>query len=109
MRDSTGARHTFFTWEGNTLVRTSNDYARQIGADMNKDGDPSDTTDMTEFLSSMKYKYSFAFAEPIVNTGLAEGMEKESPDPRSVKLNTDFAVIARDPKALDLRIELNKP
>ena len=107
MKDSTGAQHTFFTWEGNTLVRKSNGNARDIGMGMGKE-DPSDTTDMTEFLASMKYKYSFTFAEPIASTGTAEGVEKESPDARTVKVNTDFSRIANDDKALDLRIELTR-
>lgn len=108
MPDSTGTQHTFFTWEGNTLVRTNNQHARELGSGMGTEKDPSDTTDMTEMLATMKYKYSFAFADVIGNTGVAEGMVKESPDARTVKLNTDWSVIAKDPKALDLRIELNK-
>ncbi len=108
MPDSTGTQHTFFTWEGNTLVRTNNQHARELGSGMGTDKDPSDTTDMTEMLATMKYKYSFAFADAISNTGVAEGMMKESPNEKSVKLNTDWSVIAKDPKALDLRIELNK-
>jgi hypothetical protein len=109
LQDSASGPHTFFTWEGNTLVRSNNGHARQIGGGMGKEEDPSDTTDMTQFLEAMKYKYSFTFAAPIANAGTAEGMVKESPDARSVKLNTDFAVIAKDPAALDLRIELKKP
>ena len=108
MPDSTGTQHTFFTWEGNTLVRTNNQHARELGSGMGTEKDPSDTTDMTEMLATMKYKYSFVFADAIGNTGVAEGMVKESPDARTVKLNTDWSVIAKDPKALDLRIELNK-
>ena len=76
---------------------------------MGKGEDASDTTDMTEFLASMKYKYSFTFANDIVNTGAAATMTKESPDARSVKFDTDFSAIAQDDKALDLRIELKKP
>lgn len=106
MQDSVGGPHTFFTWEGNTLVRTNNDHARQIGAGMGKEDDPSDTTDMTQFLEAMKYTYSFTFASPIANTGAAPGMLQESTDARTVKLNTDFAAIAKDPAALDLRIEI---
>lgn len=107
MKDSTGREHTFFTWEGNTLVRQSNGNARDIGMGMGNE-DPSDTTDMTEFLSSMKYKYSFTFANEIGNTTTAEGVEKESPDARTVKLNTDFGIISKDEKALDLRIDLKR-
>lgn len=107
MKDSTGTPHTFFQWEGNTLVRRSNGHARDIGLGMGNE-DPSDTTDMTEFLSSMKYKYRFTFQEPIANMEVAEGMAKESPDPRTVKLDTDFSVIDKDEKALDLRIELKR-
>jgi len=108
MPDSTGAQHTFFTWEGNTLVRTNNQHARELGSGMGTDKDPSDTTDMTQMLATMKYKYSFVFAHAIGTTAAAEGMAKESPNAKSVKLNTDWSVIANDPKALDLRIELAK-
>ncbi|MBX2972165.1 MAG: hypothetical protein KF797_03595 [Flavobacteriales bacterium] len=107
LKDTTGVQHTFFAWEGNTLVRRSNGHARDIGMGMGKE-DPGDTTDMTEFLSAMKYKYSFTFAEPIANTATAEGMAQESPDPRTVKLDTDFGVISKDEKVLDLRIELRR-
>jgi hypothetical protein len=107
MEDSTDTQHTFFQWEGNTLVRRSNGHARDIGLGMGNE-DPSDTTDMTELLSSMKYKYRFTFQEPIANTEVAEGMAKESPDPRTVKLDTDFSVIGKDEKVLDLRIELKR-
>lgn len=109
MEDTTGTNYTFFTWEGNTLVRHNNDHAKQLGSGMGKGEDASDTTDMTEFLASMKYKYSFTFANDIVNTGAAATMTKESPDARSVKFDTDFSAIAQDDKALDLRIELKKP
>jgi hypothetical protein len=88
-------------------VRRSNGHARDIGLGMGNE-DPSDTTDMTELLSSMKYKYRFTFQEPIANTEVAEGMAKESPDPRTVKLDTDFSVIGKDEKVLDLRIELKR-
>ncbi len=109
MEDSTSSNYTFFKWEGNTLVRTNNEHARQIGSGMGKGEDPSDTTDMTEFLASMKYKYSFAFAEEVANTNAAETLVKESVNARSVKFDTDFSAIAKDDKALDLRIELKKP
>lgn len=108
-KDTADESHTFFTWEGNTLVRSNNQHARQIGSGMGKSDDPSDTTDMTDFLASMKYNYSFAFADPIASTSKADGMTAETPDARSVKLNTDFAAIANDDGALDLRIELKKP
>lgn len=109
MQDSTSSNYTFFTWEGNTLVRKNNEHARQIGTGMGKGDDPSDTTDMTEFLASMKYKYSFAFADEVTNTTAAETMVKESVNAKSVKFDTDFSAISKDDKALDLRIELKKP
>lgn len=107
LKDTTELQHTFFTWEGNTLVRKSNGHARDIGMGMGKE-DPNDSTDMTEFLSSMKYKYSFTFADPIANTATAEGMVQENPDPRTVKLDTDFSVISKDEKVLDIRIDLKR-
>lgn len=107
MKDSTGTTHTFFTWEGNTLVRTNNDHAKQIGMGMGQE-DPADTTDMTQVLASMKYNYSFAFADAIASTSSAEGVTKENPDPKQVKLGTDFSVIATNANALDLRIELKR-
>lgn len=107
LEDSTGGAHTFFTWEGNTLVRTNNDHAKQIGMGMGKE-DPADTTDMSQMLEAMKYKYSFAFAEEIAGTSAAEAMTKESPNGKQVKLGTDFSAIAKDEKALDLRIELKR-
>jgi len=109
MKDSTNTSHTFFTWEGRTLVRTNNDHARQIGSGMGKQEDPADTTDMTQVLEMMKYNYSFAFADAITGVEMASGVEKEEVEPRKVKLHTNFNVIGNDPKALDLRIDLQKP
>lgn len=109
MNDSATTDHAFFAWEGNTLVRTNNDHARRIGADMGKDDGSGDSTDMTQFLESMKYKMSYSFASPIAHTGAAVGMVKESPNSKTVKLDTDFNAIANDNAALDLRIELSKP
>ncbi|MBL7952237.1 MAG: hypothetical protein JNM62_11015 [Flavobacteriales bacterium] len=110
LEDSTEASYTFFTWEGNTLVRHNNDHAKQLGSGMGKGEDGGkDTTDMSAMLESMKYKYSFTFANDIANTVAAETMLKESPTTRSVKLDTDFSAISKDDKALDLRIELKKP
>jgi len=109
MPDSTGTAFTFFTWDGNTLVRNTNSHAKDLGTGMGKgDEDPSDTTDMTAFLESMKYKYSFAFKEEVGNTSFATGVETEKPTAKSVKFSTDWSVITEDPKALDLRIELKK-
>lgn len=109
MPDSTGEKFTFFVWEGNTLVRMNNSHAKDLGTGMGKgDEDGSDTTDMSAFLESMKYKYSFTFQDPVGNTTVATGVEKEMPNAKSIKLSTDWGVITEDPKALDLRIELNK-
>jgi hypothetical protein len=104
--DSTGARHGFFAWEGNTLVRTNNQHAEEMGSDLEQDG--TDTTDMSGFLKSMMYKYSFTFAEPISEVGIAQGVTREDPNPKAVKLSTDWSVIMEDPKALDLRITVAK-
>ena len=109
MPDSTGVVFTFFTWDGNTLVRNTNSHARDMGTSMGKGSDdPSDTTDMTGFLENMKYKFSFAFKDEVGNTSVATGVDMENPTKKSVKLNTDWSVITKDPKALDLRIELKK-
>jgi hypothetical protein len=108
MSDSSGATHVFFTWEGNTLVRTNNEHARQMGKGMGAEEEDSDSTDMTQFLESMKYKYSFTFAKPVGTTVLGEGMIEERPSTRQVKMDTDWSKITKDPKALDLRIELTQ-
>jgi len=105
MPDSTGVQQSFFHWEGNTLVRTNNQHAEEIAADA---GTSSDTTDLSEVLQSMKYKYSFKFQQTVNSTELAKGMTKETPDTKSLQLNTDWSVIMKDPKALDLRITLDK-
>lgn len=107
MPDSTGVPHAFFRWEGGTLVRTNNRHAVELGMDQSKDAE-ADSTDPTAFLQSMRYKYSFAFADPIRETGTAEGVNVERPDGMSMKLDTDWSVIMSDPGALDLRITLDK-
>lgn len=106
MPDSTGVQQRFFRWEGNTLVRTNNRHAEELGADMSDDG--SDSLDLGGILQSMQYKYSFAFANKIGGTEVVDGVTKESPGAKEVKLSTDWSVIMKDPKALDLRITLDK-
>jgi hypothetical protein len=105
MPDSSGAQQTFFRWEGNTLVRTSNQHAEEMAADAGSDDD---TTDLAGVLQSMHYKYSFKFQRDVDSTELAEGMTKESPDARTLRLSTDWSVIMKNPEALDLRITLDK-
>jgi hypothetical protein len=56
----------------------------------------------------MKYKYSFRFARPIASTTSAEGVNKVEKGSKEVMLDTDFAVISKDEKALDLRIAFDR-
>ncbi len=106
MPDSSGKQLEFFRWEGNTLVRTNNNHAAEMSANMGND--PADSTDMSGILKSMHYKYRFAFAQDVTDLRIAEGMNKDTTTTRSFKLSTDWSVIGKDPKALDLRITLNK-
>ena len=107
MPDSAGGQTAFFRWEGGTLVRTNNRHALDMGSDM-ADDEPGDSLDAGAILQSMKYRYSFTFAEPIASTESAEGVNKEVPGPKQVNLDTDWSVIMRDPTALDLRITLDR-
>lgn len=110
MPDSTGVKHTFFAWEGNTLVRTSNRYAHEIGSSMaassDADGEEGEDggLDMAAMLGMMKYKYDFKFARPVQAATVAAGVQQEGKGGKQVRFITDFAVIANDPQALDLRI-----
>lgn len=106
MPDSTGVHQTFFTWEGNTLVRANNRYAEGLGSEMV--GTDSSQADIAEMLKSMHYKYNFKFAKDIVDADLAEGVLREAPGARELQLHTDWSVIMKDPKALDLRITLGE-
>lgn len=116
LRDSSGVHHEFFRWEGDTLVRTNNRHARELGAGMaNGDGDgeeagsdEEDGMDMSGMLEAMKYKYSFKFARTIVSSNISEGMKKQQAGAKELGLDTDFATIARDGDALDLRIVLGR-
>ena len=107
MPDSSGVQHTFYTWEGNTLVRTNNRHATDLGSDMGQDAG-TDSMDPTAFLQSMHYKFSFKFAQPITGRELAEGVVQESPNSKELKLDTDWSVIMKEPKTLDLRITLDR-
>jgi hypothetical protein len=100
MADSTGVQQTFFHWEGNTLVRTNNRHAEEMAGDTRAEDD--------SLLQSMKYKYSFKFQQTVASTDLAEGMTKEAPNAKTLDLSTDWSMIMKDPKALDLRITLDK-
>lgn len=106
MPDSTGVQQTFFRWEGNTLVRTSNQNATELGENMA--GEDSTANDYGEILKSMLYKFSFKFAKPVKEVKLAEGVMQESPSAKRLELATDWSVIMKDPKALDLRITVDK-
>lgn len=103
MPDSSGVQQAFFRWEGNTLVRTNNTYAKGLGKEM---GGDTDTTGTAEVLKSMHYKYSFKFAKDITGMELADGVTSETDGSKKLELATDWSVIMKDPKALDLRITL---
>lgn len=105
MPDSTGVQQTFFSWEGSTLVRVNNRHAKELGGDMTSDAD---STDLSSMLESMKYRYSFKFRDKVADAAVADGVMREDPKPKEVKLSTDWSVIMKDPKALDLRITLDK-
>ncbi|MEO8589462.1 MAG: hypothetical protein ABI432_08850 [Flavobacteriales bacterium] len=116
MPDSTGTPTTFFSWDGNTLVRSNNRHAYEIGAGMAKGGEEEEGAeegdengmDMSTILASMKYKYSFKFAQSTGETTAAPGVVVEQHGTKEVAMSTDFGVISKDPKALDLRIPLVK-
>lgn len=113
MRDSSGVAHEFFRWEGSTLVRTNNRHAHELGAAFAKnEQEPQEDTgeglDMSGMLESMNYKYSFKFASGVEVQGVAQGVELERVSKKEIKLATDFAVIARDPKAIDLSFSLSR-
>lgn len=113
MPDSNDTAHEFFRWEGGTLVRSTNNYVHQLSSSMaegaagSDDDDAGDDSgfDMSTMLGMMKYKYSFKFQQPIGTTEASDAMAKEAGG-KEVKLSTDWAAIAKDRKALDLRIAL---
>lgn len=107
MPDSTGQQQGFFTWEGSTLVRHTNRFAEELGGDM-ASGEEGDSTDVSGILRTMQYKFSYTFAEDIGEVGIAEGVLREDPSARQVKLSTDWSVIMKDPQALDMRIAVKK-
>lgn len=104
MPDSTGKEQRFFHWEGNTLVRANNHYAKELGGDMAGDAD---STDLSGILESMKYKYSFKFAKKLEGVQRADGMVEDSRADKQVELSTDWSAIMKDPAALDLRIAVH--
>jgi hypothetical protein len=111
MPDSSGLPHTFFRWEGTTLVRTNNRHAHELGAGMARDEGPQEGeegADMAAFLEAMKYRYSFKFARDINETVTSARMNKTAAGKREIKFDTDWSVIAEDREALDLRIDLNR-
>lgn len=114
MSDSTNTQHEFFRWEGSTLVRTNNRHAHELGANMAKsdENEGAEGEDgamkMGDMLESMKYRYSFKFKQAIATSTCASGVNKESVSRKEVRLDTDFAVIGRDPEALDLTIALEQ-
>jgi hypothetical protein len=114
MPDSSGVAHTFFSWEGNTLVRRNNRFASELGASMGgADGDEDaadgeEALDLGLLLGSMKYTYHFKFSNAITGTTSEEGVVQERKGRREVLWNTDWSVIAKNDKALDLRIDIDR-
>ncbi len=120
MPDSNNTGHQFFRWEDGALVRNTNNYVYQLtntmaseaaeGGDEGGDDAEADAGgfDMSSMLGMMKYKYSFKFQQPIGTTDASSAMTTENPGSKEVKLSTDWAAIAKDRKALDVRIVLNK-
>lgn len=114
MRDSSGTKHEFFRWEGNTLVRTNNRHAYELGSSMAKgEADPEasegeEGVDMSAMLESMKYKYSFKFARPIASSTAADGVAKVAVGSKELQLDTDFAVIGRSLQAMDFSIDIDR-
>ncbi|MDX9750981.1 MAG: hypothetical protein RBT71_07880 [Flavobacteriales bacterium] len=107
LKDSTGVRKEFFRWEGATLVRTNNDHARQLGMGMAGEDDE-EGVDLAAILGAMKYRYSFKFADKVGDLGTSERVQAQRPKAKVFTLETDFATIAEDPGALDLRITLDR-
>jgi hypothetical protein len=104
--DSTGAKHEYFRWEGNTLVRTTDAQTRQMTSGMG--GESGDSTDASGILKMMRYKFDLRFADELSDVQVAEGMVKEPDGTKHIKLNTDWSVIDKDPAALDMRFTLKK-
>ena len=64
--------------------------------------------DMSAMLETMKYKYSFKFAQPLGTVVSAAEVTAERPSTKEFRMETDFGVIGKDRKALDLRLPLTK-
>lgn len=115
MPDSTGGSTEFFKWEGDELVRTNNAHAYELGKGMadtasedEGEGEDGSDLDMSAMLETMKYKYSFKFAQTVGTVVSATDVKAERPSPKEFRMETDFNVIGNDRKALDLRFPLNK-
>ncbi len=106
MPDSSGRPTEFFRWEGNTLVRTNNRHAIELGSDLAEE-DADSTGNALAILESMQYKYSFTFARPVADAAVQEGMEKEAPNAKELRFGTNWSMITQRPEVLDLRITLN--
>lgn len=107
MPDSTGTTTEFFRWDGNTLVRTNNQHAVELGKDLAKEDEADSTAGALAILESMQYKYSFNFPRTVADAPVAEGMNKVAPNTKSLQFATDWAQITQRPEVLDLRITLN--
>lgn len=108
LRDSTDVDTEFFRWEGNTLVRINNAHARQLGQGMAGDEGEEGNVDLGALLGSMKYHYYFQFAQPVEQIATHDSLTPNHPKPKVFDVGTDFAVIAAEPGALDLRIAVKR-
>ncbi|MBP6313615.1 MAG: hypothetical protein KA408_15175 [Flavobacteriales bacterium] len=115
MPDSSGTTTEFFKWEGNDLVRINNDHAYELGAGMaesanegEEQAEEGSDMDMSAMLETMKYKFSFKFAQPLGTVVSAPEVTAERPGTKEFRMETDFGIIGKDRKALDLRFPLNK-
>lgn len=133
MADEAKPDFQFFRWEGNTLVRSNNGHARELGkslggggtAEVIEDEEEEETEtvvdeaiegeededgglDMNMMLEAMKYKFSFKFANAVSGSTAADGVNKATPSSKELRFDTDFGYISKEDKALDLRITLDK-
>ena len=93
MPDSSGVPHEFFRWEGNTLVRTNNRHAYELGAGMSEmdagEQEEGEELDPDPILETMKYRYSFKFANDIAEATTVEGVQRENVSGREAPTRTD--------------------
>ena len=106
MPDTTGVIHTFFELDGQVLKRIHNPNT-DMNSSLTNGMDSSEEESASELLRSMKYKIRVKGPEMSIS-GEADDVAITSISEKETLVETNFQILAEDPKALNIDFVFNK-